>query len=131
MSQPFRIPFILASLLALACEAADAGRPMMSQGELLDLLDSDAAPVVLDVRTPDEFASGHIPGAVNVPLGELASRLPGLELAPAAELVVHCERGGRAERALLILEEAGFGSTRQLEGDMRAWRAAGLPCQGC
>ncbi len=131
MQTNLRSLVLLAGALGLACEAADAGRAAISQGELVERLGSGDAPLVIDVRTRDEFAAGHIPGAMNVPLTELESRLPELELAPGAELVVHCERGGRAERALLILEEAGFDAARPLEGDMRAWRDGGLPCQGC
>ncbi|MDJ0849846.1 MAG: rhodanese-like domain-containing protein [Myxococcota bacterium] len=119
----------MAGWLALACEPAGADRPMMSQGELVERLGAGGPPVLVDVRTPGEYDSGHIPGALNLPLQDLESRLS--ELDPGAELVVYCERGGRAQRAMLILEEAGYGSARQLEGDMSAWREGGLPCQGC
>ena len=120
---------LVALVAALGCGESRAGSPKISQRDLVEQLDRGAAPVLVDVRTPDEYVSGHIPGAVNVPLGALEARLP--ELDPGTELVVYCERGGRAERAMLILEEAGYGQARQLEGDMRAWRAGGLPCRGC
>ena len=123
------ILLLLAILATLGCSESRAGYPKISQRDLVAQLDRGDSPLLVDVRTRDEYVSGHIPGAVNVPLGELEARLP--ELDPGTDLVVYCERGGRAERAMLILEEAGYGQARQLEGDMRAWRAGRLPCQGC
>jgi len=90
---------------------------------------SGEAPVILDVRSPEEFASGHIPGAVNIPLNELSERLVALGLSPTDEVVVHCERGGRAEAAESILRESGYTGVRDLSGHMAAWRAGGYPLE--
>jgi len=97
---------------------------------LLERLGGAAAPVVLDVRTEREFASGHVPGAINIPLQKLPEELDRFRADAAdeqRELVVYCERGGRAARAEALLQQAGFSSVLHLEGDMSGWRRAKLP----
>jgi rhodanese-related sulfurtransferase len=83
---------------------------------------------VLDVRPPEEFASGHVPGAVNVPLKELARRLK--ELPQDQEVVAYC-RGPHcvlAFEAVAQLREKGF-QARRLEDGFPEWREAGLPVE--
>jgi ArsR family transcriptional regulator len=83
---------------------------------------------VLDVRPPDEFAAGHLPGAVNMPLGELEARLA--ELDPAQEIVAYC-RGPYCVlsfEAVATLRARGF-KVRRLEDGLPEWRAAGLPLE--
>lgn len=82
---------------------------------------------VLDVRPMDEFALGHLPGAVNIPLGELHERLG--ELDADQEVVAYC-RGAYcvlAYEAVAVLRERGF-DARRLEDGFPEWRAAGLAC---
>lgn len=82
--------------------------------------------VVLDVRPEDEFALGHVPGALNVPLRALKSRLP--ELDPAQEIVAYC-RGAYcvlSYEAVAALRALGY-RARRLEDGLPEWRAAGLP----
>lgn len=82
--------------------------------------------VVFDVRPPDEYASGHIAGAVSVPLEELEQRLGSLPR--DAEVVAYC-RGPYcllAPRAVELLRERGF-HARRLEDGFPEWRLAGLP----
>ena len=93
-----------------------------------ELLEKSRAGVVtvLDVRPPDEFALGHLPGAVNIPLRELAARLA--ELDPALEIVAYC-RGAYCVlsfEAVAALRARGF-KVRRLEDGFPEWRAAGLP----
>jgi phage shock protein E len=128
-TSPARIVGILAlAVLATSCAREDAGpKSEIAPSELAAQISSDTAPVVLDVRTPEEFASGHIPGAVNVPLNELPGRLASLDLSPSQEIVVHCERGGRAAKAETLLRESGYTDVRDLTGHMEAWRAGGYP----
>jgi rhodanese-related sulfurtransferase len=82
---------------------------------------ADAA--VLDVREPDEWAVGHIPGALHVPLSDVPSRLEEL---PESEVVVVCRTGGRSARAAVWLNRNGFDAVN-LEGGMAAWAEAGRP----
>lgn len=87
----------------------------------LDAVDPDA--VLLDVREPAEFAAGHAPGALLIPLGQLADRLGEV---PAGQVVVTCKRGGRASRATAALIAAGRDAVN-LDGGMQAWSDAGRP----
>jgi rhodanese-related sulfurtransferase len=76
---------------------------------------------VLDVRQEAEFTAGHVPGAVNVELGALAVRL---EDVPSGPLLVMCGHGERAMGAASILERAGHGDVRVLDGGPKEWAAA-------
>jgi rhodanese-related sulfurtransferase len=128
-----RVALLLAVLLAgaqLAWSQVGNGEPI-SGAELTERIEKGAAPLVLDVRTPEEFASGRVPGARNVPLTTLPERIDDLGDAREGEIVVYCERGGRAAKAESLLRDAGFTHVRHLEGDMSAWRAAKRPCEGC
>src|SRR4051812_33108929 len=74
---------------------------------------------LVDVRSPDEYAGGHLPGAVNVPVQELDRRLA--ELGPRdGELVLYCRSGHRSSRAAEILRQHGFTKVHNL-GPMLAW----------
>lgn len=119
------IPVLALILLPAFSGPAQAGD--ISQRELLQRLDHHDAPLILDVRKPDEFAAGHVPGATNIPHTEIAGRLAELGADRHKELVVYCESGRRAAIAQGILEKAGFTKVRHLEGDMRSWRERGLP----
>jgi len=81
---------------------------------------------VLDVRPPDEFALGHLPGAVNIPLRALKARLA--ELDPAQEIVAYCrgEYCVLSFEAVALLRARGF-NVRRLQDGLPEWRAAGLP----
>ena len=82
---------------------------------------ADQALVVLDVRTPAEFAEGHVPGAINIPNGELAARVAELADAKGRDIVVYCRSGIRAAQALDVLDKAGFKRLFHLQGDYNRW----------
>lgn len=113
-------------VLALACSATPSQIGEISQD---DLLSEPASTLILDVRTPDEFASGHVPNAVNIPHDQLAARLSEIEDFRNTTVVVYCERGGRAGKAASVLSGAGFSKIRHLEGDMSGWRQRNLPTE--
>lgn len=80
---------------------------------------------VLDVRTPEEYASGHIPGAVHLPIDQLTPDHPVLRsLATDEPVYVVCETGGRSSRAADALAAAGY-TAINVDGGTRGWRAAG------
>jgi len=74
-----------------------------------------AGALLLDVRTPEEFARGHLPGARNVPVQVLESRLAEVG-DPAAPVVVYCRSGARSARAKAILQGHGFNAVSDLGG---------------
>jgi len=99
----------------------------VSRKELLGRM-RDGPVTVLDVRPMDEFATGHLPGAVNIPLNELEDRLT--ELSPDQEIVAYC-RGPwcvLSFEAVAALRARGF-SVRRLQDGLPEWRAAGLPVE--
>jgi len=84
--------------------------------------------VVLDIRPAEEYAAGHIPGAVSIPLGELKKRV--IELGKKREIVAYC-RGPYcvfAIEAVKFLRARGFKAVR-MEGGIPDWRAQGLPVE--
>jgi adenylyltransferase/sulfurtransferase len=91
----------------------------ISVTELKARMDSGDAPMIVDVREPAEFEICRIPGAVLIPLGQLASRLG--ELDPAQEVVLQCKVGGRSANATAYLRRAGFARARNLTGGILAW----------
>ena len=104
--------------------ARDAMEPV-SRRELLRRL-KDGAVTVLDVRPEDEFALGHVPGAINIPLKQLERRLA--ELPRRREIVAYC-RGPYcilSFEAVAALRAKGF-KVRRLEDGLPEWRAAGMP----
>lgn len=84
-------------------------------------------PLVLDVRDAAEFASGHIQGAKNIPVTELASRLKEIEKFKDKPVLVHCQRGVRASKACKILKAQQFSQLNNLRGGLNAWVEAKLP----
>ena len=116
-----------ALLVHFGCGGAPADANEVTPEQVLAAQRSAQAPLLLDVRTPDEFASGHVPGAVNVPIDQLAARTG--ELDAQREVVVYCERGGRAAKAADALTAAGFTDVKLLSGHMSGWRDAGLPTE--
>jgi rhodanese-related sulfurtransferase len=79
--------------------------------------------IILDVRQSEEFAEGHVPNAVLIPLGELESRAS--ELPKDATLYVICRSGNRSRQASEILINLGFNDVRNVDGGFIAWVNAG------
>jgi rhodanese-related sulfurtransferase len=79
----------------------------------------------LDVREPEEYAHGHVPGAINLPQAELASRLD--EIPHDCPLALICRSGARSLRAAQFLQQMGFEQVTNVQGGTLAWRAAGKP----
>ncbi|PXY37549.1 sulfurtransferase [Prauserella flavalba] len=87
--------------------------------------------VLLDVREPDEWAAGHAPEAVHIPLGELPARAAELaELPDDKPLYVVCRSGGRSARAAMWLNAAGIADAINVAGGMKSWHTEGRPLVG-
>lgn len=126
------VRWLLGSMAALVvvsgCSPTDApGVQPLSQEQLLSA--PPAGALILDVRSEAEFASGHVPGAINIPHDQLVSRLSDLDSGMERPVVVYCQSGKRAGMATAALLEAGHTNVLHLEGDMKAWRANGLPTE--
>jgi rhodanese-related sulfurtransferase len=86
--------------------------------------------VVLDVRTPKEFAKGHIAGAVNINIHDPAFPQHVSTLDRDKTYIVHCAvnpRSGRGDKSIHIMTELGFPDLLSMDGGLNAWKRAGLP----
>ena len=103
------------------------GMEPVSRQELLRR-SRDGLVTVLDVRPPEEFALGHLPGAINIPMSELSARLADLD--PGQEIVAYCRSAYcvLSFEAVAALRARGF-QARRLEEGLPEWRAAGLPVE--
>jgi len=119
-----RFTFSLIFLLVGLPTAALAGRPAVSPAAVAEITARDDAPLLLDVRSPEEFAKGHLPGAVLIPHDQLADRLD--EIDRDRWVLVYCRSGARASKAQDILEEAGI-EVRQIQGSWLRWQEEERP----
>lgn len=99
------------------------GKPVSTIGavELNDRLKNGKRPIVIDVRQPDEYRSGHIAGAKLMPLNTLNSRMK--DLPQSREIVCVCASGNRSGSAARMLVKAGFNAVN-MKGGMLSWRRA-------
>jgi rhodanese-related sulfurtransferase len=81
--------------------------------------------VIIDVRRPDEFAGGHIAGAININSATFSERLADLE--PEGTYIIYCQGGARSAGVREMMREAGFREVYEIEGGINAWTTAGLP----
>jgi rhodanese-related sulfurtransferase len=109
------------SLLSLSALAAEN----VSVDTLAAQISAGKAPLVVDVRTEDEFLEGHIPGARLIPHDEIGNYVDSLAAFKDEPILIYCRSGKRAESAVKTLEEAGFSKIQVLEGSFSAWQAAG------
>jgi rhodanese-related sulfurtransferase len=129
-----RIACALLAALGLAIISCGESQPTdraqpMEPAELAERVRGGSPPVIVDVRSQGEYAAGHIPGAVNIPIRQLPKRLDDLVGDKSAEVIVYCQRGTRSDSAVEVLAKAGYTNVRELEGHLRGWRQAGHPTQ--
>lgn len=123
---------LVLTLLLAACGASETATAttvveVVTVEEAAAVLAADATAVVLDIRTPDEFATGSIEGAVNIDFyaADFAARLDALD--KDATYVVYCRSGNRTGQALGTFSGLGFTSVHAVEGGILAWFEAGQP----
>ena len=110
----------------LAMSLAPRGR-QASPMQATQMMNRGKGTAVVDVRTADEFAAGHLRDAKNIPLADLGNRVGELDKAKVKTVIVVCQSGARANKAARQLKAAGFEDIYSLEGGIAAWTAAGLP----
>lgn len=103
--------------------------PQVQPAELQSRLESGEQVVVIDVREPDEFAKGKIPGAYTIPRGVLEMQVDG-RLPLETTVVLYCGAGARSALACKSLAEMGYDKVENLEGGWGAWVRLGLPVEG-
>lgn len=118
------IQFITALFSSLAASFALADfAGEWDQAEALKRMQSSDV-VVIDVRSPGEFAEGHVPGAINIPHNQIDEHAATLAELKGKDLLIYCRSGRRAGMAESELTEMGFSNLYHLKGDMQGWKAA-------
>ena len=130
--------FALSSIALISCEresgvaetTAPAAGPIDLDGaKAAEVLASDPSIVVLDVRTPEEFAEGHIKGALNIDFNGDDFEKKIAELDPAKPYLLHCAAGRRSGQALPLFEKLKFNQLYHLRSGFGGWVADGKPVE--
>jgi len=95
----------------------------ITSDELKQRQQAGEIPTIIDVREPWEFEESRIPGAQNIPLSSLPTRLDDLEDLKTQEVIVHCKSGARATSAKAYLTQQGFTNVRNLLGGIQGYQA--------
>lgn len=121
---------MLAAAVVSFAVPVSADTPLIDQAALNKRIAAqDASLIILDVRTPEEFAAGHVPGAINIPYTHLPASISTLGDASGKDIVLYCQTGVRAERAAARLKENGFSKLLHLQGDMKQWKEKQQPIE--
>ena len=141
MRLSYLFPLVLLAVVLAGCSAAPATAPKASPvapARTLNLApDIDVATaeslrgqpdvVMLDVRTPEEYAQGHIPGVVPIPLDQVPSRLA--EIPKDKTVIVTCRSGNRSNQAAQLLRQRGYDKVHNMLGGIVEWEKAGYPVE--
>ena len=116
-------------LLVTPLVAADPAPKNVTVDEADKLLKSDPKIVVLDVRTPEEYKAGHIPGAKNIDFigDDFAKQIAALDKSKI--YVVHCAAGGRSAQACKVIEQVKLPSVYHMNEGFKTWEKAGKPVE--
>ena len=116
-------PLAVAAVLLTGCSSDSEAVTDVDVAAAAQLVDGDA--IILDVRSPQEFAAGHLPEAINIDVesADFADRVAGLD--ESAEMLVYCQTGNRSGVATDEMADLGFTDMSDLQGGIEAWVAAG------
>ena len=132
--------FLIDNWMLISIALASGGMlmwPMVAGGMNAGALSASAAvqlinrekAVVVDVGEADEYASGHVGGAKNVPFSELENKLALTVKNKALPLILVCPTGARASRAVAVAKKLGYEQAQALGGGLKAWKDANLPLE--
>lgn len=135
MIRSLRLTALVALLAVLAVACGDSSDDASLPGiRVIDpdtgaatIADPPADLVILDVRTPDEFAEGHIDGAIMIDFYETDFSARLAELDPDAPYLIYCRSGNRSGQTRAIMADLGFTDVADVDGGVLAWTDAGLP----
>lgn len=99
----------------------------LSPSMAIRLMNNHSDAMILDIRTAADFKSGHIKGAKNVPLSDFASSVDGLSGDKGEPVLIYCNSGNTATRAIKLLKNAGYEKVNNLQGGIAAWKEANMP----
>jgi rhodanese-related sulfurtransferase len=105
-----------------------AGAGGLSATGAVQLINRERA-IVVDVGEAEEYAQGHIGGSKNIPLNQLEQRLPDSVKNKGVPLILVCQTGARANRALSTARKLGYEKAQALAGGLKSWKDANLPLE--
>ena len=117
----------LMAIAALVVHADDLMSPAMPAADVKARLGTPQVPLMVDLRTPPEFAIAHLPGAVNIPVSELEKRLDEARPAEGQDLLIYCLNGSRTRQAEPLLYAHDINSFYHLEGELEGWLQKNYP----
>lgn len=124
-----RLLCLCLSLLVLAgCSNGEESSTEMDQQTALERIENKSI-TVIDVRTPEEFAAGHVPSAINIPHDQLDQHKDTLAKLEQKPVLLYCKSGYRAGIAHDKLAELGFTQLHHLSGDMQEWAGNQRPIE--
>ena len=123
MQHIIRALFVVTALLAGQAFAAGT----ITVDQLASQIEAGKAPLVIDVRSEDEYLAGHVPGARLIPHDKMSDYVGSLAAMKEDTIVLYCRSGKRAGAAAEVLEANGFSKVTILEGSFEAWSGAGKP----
>jgi rhodanese-related sulfurtransferase len=97
----------------------------MNVEEAMNLIEAKPNLIIVDVRSSQEYASGHIAGAVSIPITN--SKLLLVNLRPTNEILIYCQSGFRSASAKQLLNKKGYERVHDMLGGIAAWKNAGYP----
>jgi rhodanese-related sulfurtransferase len=113
--------------MATATASRERRKGYIQASDLLRRIQSNSAPLIVDPRSSLEFKAGHIPGAINAPIGKLLVNIALVPQDRDREMVIACMHGQRAWLAKKLLALRGYRNTALLEGYLQEWVKADLP----
>lgn len=102
------------------------GRRGVSAAEATQLINRSNA-VVIDLRSADDFAKGHLPSARHIEFGELEAKVAQIGKNKSNPVLLVCQTGQQSHKAQRLVQEAGFAEVHVLDGGVNAWQQAGMP----
>lgn len=118
---------VIVAVIALAIELWLRGRSANAISTAAAIRLHNQGALVLDVRSAEEFAAGHIIEARNLPLADLGTSVDSLKKYREKPVIVCCEQGNAATQAARTLKAQGFNQVVELQGGLAAWRQDNLP----
>lgn len=121
------IIIVSATLIGVYLFRRFVGNHKISQVDIsrIDTLINDHDFTIIDVRTPQEFKKGHLPGARNIPVSEISNRIQEIVAMKNQPLLVYCHAGNRSAVASGLLAKNGFDKVTNLQGGIVAWTNSG------
>ena len=121
----YSVPLLVVVILLIQSNAVKGGKKITPQ-DLVSLTNQDAAKLI-DLRSPNEFADGHITGSINIPYSDIEDRLHEIKLQEGKSLVLICDSGSQSANAGEVLNKSGYQNTVILSGGIGAWKLDNLP----